>query len=61
VEKPELCFPEIEKAFKYFDEFRSIKYNSEFQLFVEMKTNVEELKSEVENLKSINHHMNINP
>jgi hypothetical protein len=27
VEKPELCFPEIEKAFKYFDEFNSIKYN----------------------------------
>jgi glycerol-3-phosphate responsive antiterminator len=52
--KPEMLFPEMEDLFATLKEFKLMKYNSEFELFFQMKSEVTELKSEVTELKCQN-------
>jgi hypothetical protein len=49
--KPEMLFPEIEEAFKIVKTFQSMKYETEFDLFVQMNLKVEEMNSKVEEME----------
>jgi hypothetical protein len=51
VKEPGILFPEIEKAFKILDSFQTMKYETEFDLFSQMNTKVEEVKMENQELK----------
>jgi hypothetical protein len=52
--KPRMLFPEIEDAFKIVKSFQSMKYETEFDLFAQMNSKVEEMKEEIEKLKMEN-------
>jgi hypothetical protein len=56
--KPDIVFPEIEEAFHCLKSFKSMKYDSEFQLFFQMHSEIQKLKLENQKLKSAVHVIN---